>query len=344
LIELSIDPRDVRPAAPQRLVALELIATGKALPKQCVTSAELDRRLGHPPGFVERRSGVAQRYYVSAAESQSALGAQALRDALARGGIAPDSIDLLISASGVQEQALPNTAARILHHAGLPAGTPGYDVGASCLSFLCALQVASGLLHTGAYRRIAIVAADLASRGIDWSQPEASLIFGDGAAAVIVEAGRASAGIAACRFETHPAGRTFCEIRAGGTRRNPRVGVDASDFLFHMEGKRIFRLASELIESFLQRLLEQNGISIDDIDVVVPHQASHLAMAHIRQRLGVPAASVIDIYAQHGNQVAASMPTALHEAVITGLATPGRQMLLLGSGAGLMLGGMVLRT
>jgi 3-oxoacyl-[acyl-carrier-protein] synthase-3 len=332
------------PAVCQPLIPLQLIATGKALPKECVTSAELDRRLGHQAGFVERRSGVVRRYYASAKASQSALGAEALRDALTRGAIAPDSIDLLISACGVPEQALPNTAAHILKHAGLADGTPGFDVGASCLSFLAAMQTAAGLLHTGAYRRIAIVASDLASRGIDWAQPEASLIFGDGAAAAIVEAGRGEAGIVACRFETYPAGRAFCEIRAGGTRRNPRVGADASDFLFHMDGKRIFRLASGLIEGFLQRLLGQNGLAIGDIDTVVPHQASHLAMTHIRQRLGVPAASVIDIYAGHGNQVAASLPTALHEAVSTGRATPGRQMLLLGSGAGLMLGGMVLRT
>lgn len=328
----------------QRFLPLQLIATGKALPKECVTSAELDRRLGHRPGFVEQRSGVTQRHHAGAGESQSELGALALRDALARGAIAPDSIDLLISASGVQEQALPCTAARILQHAGLAEGTPGFDVGASCLSFLAAMQTAAGLLNGGAYRRIAIVASDLASRGIDWSQPEASFIFGDGAAAAIVEAGGGTTGITACRIETYPAGREFCEIRAGGTRRNPRSGVDDADFLFHMDGRRVFRMASGLFQGFLQRLFDQGGLSMADIHTVVPHQASHLSMTHIRDRLGVPPESLIDIYANHGNQVAASMPTALHEAVVTGRLGPGRLALLLGTGAGLTLGGMVLRT
>lgn len=324
------------------MIPLRLIATGKALPAECVTSAALDVRLRHPEGFVQKRSGVVHRYFAASHESQSELAAKALHDALRRSGIRPASIDLLISACGTQEQALPNTGARILRHAGLPDGTPAFDVGASCLSFLAALQVAACMMHAGVHKRIAIVASDLASRGLDWSDPEASLIFGDGAAAVVVEPGDAQVGIASCVLETHPAGLAFCEIRAGGTRRNPRVGVDDGDFLFHMDGKRIFKLVSGLMANFMQRLLDQGGWRINDIDTVVPHQASHLGMAHMRQRLGVPAAAVVDIYAHHGNQVSASMPTALHEAVITGRAKPGNRLLMLGSAAGLTIGGMAL--
>lgn len=323
---------------------VKLIATGKALPAECITSAALDSVLGYTAGSVQKRSGVVHRYHASARDSQSTLAAAALRDAVSRAGLRAGSIDLLISACGVQEQALPNTAARVLREAGLATGTPGFDVGASCLSFLPALQVAASLLQNGSYKRIAIVAADLASRGIDWAEPEASLIFGDGAAAVVVEAGDGAAGIAACQFETHPEGLELCEIRAGGTRCNPRVGVSEADFLFRMDGKRIFKLAAGLMESFVNRLLRAGNWSIGDVDTIVPHQASHLSMAHMRQRLCVPAASVVDIYAHHGNQVAASIPTALHEAVVTGRAGPGHRLMLLGSAAGLTLGGMLLHT
>ncbi|MFT4267246.1 MAG: 3-oxoacyl-[acyl-carrier-protein] synthase III C-terminal domain-containing protein [Xenophilus sp.] len=324
------------------MLPLRLIATGKALPAERVTSAALDLRLGHAQGYVQKRSGVVWRYHAAAHESQSALAAKALHDAVHRAGIRLDSIDLLISAGGIQEQALPGTAVRILHESGLPDGTPAFDVGASCLGFLAALRVAASLLHAGAYRRIAIVASDLASRGLNWAEPEASLIFGDGAAAAVVEAGSGCVGIASCLLETYPAGRELCEIRAGGTRRNPRVGVSEADFLFRMDGKRVFKLASSLMEGFMRRLLDPHGWSIGDIDTVVPHQASHLSMAHMRQRLGIPAASLVDIYAHHGNQVAASMPTALHEALISGRARQGSRLLLLGSAAGLTLGGMVL--
>lgn len=331
------------PSAPERtLLPLAILATGKALPSRRVPSAALDAELGRAPGWVQQKSGIAQRHYASPHESQAELAATALRDALARGGIAPGSIDLLLSASGVPDQALPAMSCRILEPAGLAAGTPAFDVNASCLGFLAALQMAAGLLASGAYRRIAITASDLASRGIDWADPEASLIFGDGAAAVIVEAGAPGQGIVMQRFETHPSGKQMCEVRAGGTARNPRTGVVAQDYLFAMQGRAVFKLVSGLLDGFLQRLFQGSGRGLSDIDLIVPHQASHLSMQHLQKRLDVPAQRVVDIYAQHGNQVCASLPTALHEALAGGRARRGSQLLMLGSAAGVTLGGMVL--
>ncbi|MFM0322292.1 3-oxoacyl-[acyl-carrier-protein] synthase III C-terminal domain-containing protein [Caballeronia glebae] len=325
------------------MLPLSILSSGKALPAHRVTSAELDITLAKPSGYVEKRSGIRYRYHAGPDESQSALAARALDDALARGGIDASSIDLLLSASGVQEQALPSTACRILDLAGLRPGTPGFDISASCVSFLVALEVAAGLLNAGAHRRIAIVASDLASRGIDWGCPEASLIFGDGAAAVVVERGDGTRGIESYRLQTFPEGKAYCEIRAGGTRRNPRVGVDAADFLFRMDGKRVFKLSASVLDGLLAGLLDDAHVTLDDIDTIVPHQASHLGMQHVAARLKVAPERVVDIYATHGNQVAASIPTALHEAFLTGRAQAGQRVMLVGTAAGLTVGGMIIR-
>ena len=118
------------------MLPIHLLSTGKALPEQRVTSAELDTRLGHSAGYVRKKSGIDVRHHATLAEHQSELAGAAVRDALRRANVPAASIDLLISASGVQEQALPNTATRILEPAGLPAGTPAFDVNASCLSFI----------------------------------------------------------------------------------------------------------------------------------------------------------------------------------------------------------------
>lgn len=324
------------------ILPISILSSGKALPGRRISSAELDARLSKSAGWVYKRSGVAYRFHAHDHESQSAVGAQALRDALTRGGIEPDSIDLLLSASGVQEQALPSTAALILDHAGLRAGTPGFDVNASCFSFPVALHVAAGLLATSSYRRVAIVASDLASRGIDWSSAETSLIFGDGAAAVIVERGDGARGIEGYQLRTYPEGKTYCEVRAG-TQRNPRLGTQASDFLFQMDGKRVFRLTASVMERLLSDLLGEAAVSLDDIDTVVPHQASHLGMRHIAERLRVRTEQLVNIYATHGNQVAASIPTALHEAFVTGRARPGQRLMLIGTAAGVTVGGMILK-
>jgi 3-oxoacyl-[acyl-carrier-protein] synthase-3 len=324
------------------MLNLRIVSTGKALPRQRVTSGQLDVLLGQRPGYVEGKSGIFYRHTASATESQSGLAAQALLDAFARAGLKPGQAELLIAACGVQEQALPNTASRILEAAGFPAGVPGIDVNASCLSFMAALTHAGALIQAGVYRRIAIVSADLPSRGVNWDEPEASLIFGDGAASAIVERGNAGQGIRAQCFETYPEGKELCEVRAGGTRRNPRSGIEDADFLFRMNGKGVFKLASKIVPKFLDRLLESAGIPIEGVDVLVPHQASHLGMQHMLKKVGVPQSRVINIYPIHGNQVAASVPTALHAAYEQGLAKPGANVLLLGTAAGLTVGGMVI--
>ncbi len=202
--------------------------------------------------------------------------------------------------------------------------------------------MAAGLLNTGVYRRIAIVSADIASRGIDWEDEESSLIFGDGAACAIVERGDGRSGILSYLMETYPEGSDLCEIRAGGTRCNPRAGMNDSDFLFHMKGKQLFRQASALIEGYLERLLSAAGLTLTQIATVVPHQASHLSLEHMRKRLHVAPEALVDIYRYRGNQVAASIPSALHEAAITDRLNANQPVMLIGTAAGLTLGGMVL--
>jgi 3-oxoacyl-[acyl-carrier-protein] synthase-3 len=323
-------------------IPVRVIATGKALPSLRVSSESLDKSRGWPAGQTFAQSGVRVRHFAAEGESQSQLGASALADALQRAALPASSIDLLISACGVPEQALPSTACFIAGHAGLPRGTPAFDVNASCLGFMAALRVAAGLLASGGYERIAVVASDMASRGLDWDEPEASLIFGDGAAAVILEKGDGAQGIAAYRMETFPEGKRFCEIRGGGSQRNPPNATVPKDFLFRMDGRAVFKLAAKVMPPFLEALMAQTDGGKASIDLVVPHQASHLGMAHAARKLGLPASQIVNIYETHGNQVAASLPTALHEAVVTNRAKAGDRLLLIGTAAGLTIGGLVL--
>lgn len=293
-------------------------------------------------GLCVQKRGVRERHFACGTESQSQLGAAALADALARACLKPSDLDLLIGACGVPEQALRSTACLIAEKAGLNPGAAAFDVNASCLSFLVALRLAASLLVTSSYQRIAIVSCDLPSRGVDWNEPEASLIFGDGAAAVILERGHAAQGIRAFGFETYPEGREFCEIRAGGTQRNPRMGAVPQDYLFRMDGRAVFKMAAQVIPGFLEKLMQNIDGGIKSIDLVVPHQASHLGMAHVARKLKLPESRIVNIYETHGNQVAASIPTALHEAITTERAGPGSRLLLMGTAAGLSVGGLVL--
>lgn len=323
------------------LIPIKLIATGKALPSQQISSAQLDVQLGKREGYVQKYTGIDYRYHASMEEGQAQLGAKALQQALLEARIPAASIDLLISASAIPVQALPCTATHILRHSSLLDGTPGFDINMSCASFVVALHVAAGFLQTGSYKRIAIVSSELASRGLNWEDEESSLIFGDGAACAIVELGDGSSGILSYHMQTYAKEGDFCEIRAGGTRCNAKVGMVESDFYFRMDGRKVFKMAAAYIKDFQTQLLSKAESAIQDIDWVIPHQGSHLGIMHIHKILGIETHKVVNIYKHHGNQVAASIPTALHEMVTDGRWQSGNKVMLMGTAASLSLAALI---
>lgn len=242
---------------------------------------------------------------------------------------------------------MPSNAALMHRELGLSKlGVPAFDVGASCLGFLAALDTLSWPIAAGRYRHVLIVAADIASCGVDWRCLESSAIFGDGAAAAVVGFAADDQGscIAASSLRTLSEGAGLCEIPAGGSRYHPNRLDEPFEplMVFRMDGKGVFKLASAELPAFVDRLLSEAGVSLREVDWIVPHQASQLAITHLTRRLGLRADSVVDIFANHGNQVAASLPTALDIAIRDGRIRRGHRLLLIGTGAGLSLGSMVL--
>jgi len=323
---------------------IRIVGTGVAMPSNAVTSTELDVRLGLADGTVERKTGVSRRY-VESRRNAAELGAEAARCALDAAGLGLDDIDCVVAASGTPDQPLPYNAALIHEALGFRSrGTPAFDVNASCLSFLMALDTTSYLIDARRYRRILIVSSDIGSPGLDWSHLEASGIFGDGAAAAIVEhAEHSNSGILASSFATFSEGAHFCEIKGGGSRY-PASGGEGFPALaqFRMNGKAVFRLVSQHLPAFVERLVHDAGVCVADIPVVVPHQASDHGLDYVRRALDLRDDQLVDIFATHGNQIGASMPSALHAAIASGQLRRGDTTLLLGSSAGVSLGGMVL--
>lgn len=325
---------------------LRLLGCGVAVPPP-LDSAELDQRLGLAPGTVEARSGVHRRPVHPG--HVATLGAQAARAALAAAALGPADIDLLLCASATGDQELPCNAALLQRELGWgSSGMPAFDLNASCLGFLVALEVVAALLNQRSVRRVLVVSADIASCGLDWSTLEASAIFGDGAAAAVFALPAADEDSALLSFglETYGDGAEDCRIEAGGSRFHPsRVGAAAmaTRALFRMQPERLYKRAARTLPALVERVLAQAGLARDRIDCVVPHQASHQGLAHMRKRLGLPAGRFVDIYRTHGNQVAASLPTALHHAISSGALRRGQLALLLGTGAGLSVGAAVLR-
>ena len=325
---------------------IRIQGSGAVRPETRSSSDEIDRRLGRPAGWTWAQFSVLCRGVAGPDETSSSLGATAARIALAAASWDASEIDVIVAACGVMEQPIPGTACLIQRRLGLGnSGVPCFDVNATCLSFLVALDTLSLSAKVGRWRRALIVSADIASAALDFEQPEASVIFGDGAAAVAVEAVDGPSQVLAYRLETYGDGADLCRLEAGGTRLRPHE--DLNGFLarsrFQMDGPGVFKATAKRFPSFIARLMKESGLSFEDIDVVVPHQASAAALGHLRRTLPIPQERIVDIFADHGNQIAASLPSALHAAIHTGRLQRGQVVLMVGTAAGVSLGGAVLR-
>lgn len=326
-----------------------LAGLGAYAPRENRPSQVLDAVFGNPSGWTETQFGIASRGVAGPDETTSMMGAAAARRALAAAGWADGDFDVLIGACAVMEQPIPGTSVLIQEALGLGrSGVWAFDVNQTCLSFLAALDVAAMGFATGRFRRALIVSSDIASAGLDWDTPAAAAIFGDGAAAVCVEAGDDpnGPGLLSRGFETFGEGKDLATLRSGGTRIRVEHGIEAlaDGARFHMDAVGIFKAVARPLPALIDRVLDEAGLTRETVDVIVGHQASAPGIEHVRRLMGGNPDRIVDIFATRGNQIAASLPTALAEADARGLLAPGRSVLLLGTAAGVSTAAMVLRT
>lgn len=323
---------------------VKISGTGKYVPEQKVTAEEMDEKLQVKRGWVEKKTGVHTRHFIQE-ETASQMGAASAKDALESAGLTPSDIDCIVCTSGTAEQEIPCTASLIQRELGKEySGIPCFDINSTCLSFLTGLDVMSTLVAVGTYRHVLLVASDVASVGLNWSDKESAGLFGDGAAAVIISTSTSteSSHIMYSKMETYSEGADLSQIRGGGTKVHPRNTTSIEPYLFEMDGRAIYKLTSKVLPSFVDSLLSSTSFTMSDFDVVVTHQASAMAMRLMARKVGISEEQLIYILPSYGNMIAASIPLAIHEAITENRLQRGDRVLLLGTSAGLSLGGMVL--
>ena len=324
---------------------VKIVGVGKFLPKKIVTSEDMDQRLQLPSGWTYKKSGVKVRHYVDG-ETASFMGAMAAREAIEDANLRLTDLDCIISGSGTMEQPIPCNAALIQKQLGLEdSGIPCFDVNTTCLSFVNALDIASLYIELGVYETVLIVSTEIASVGLNWKEKESCVLFGDGAAAVIVQKtpDHEQSGMYPMLMETYSVGSAFTEIRGGGTKMHPREHRDDTkeEFLFHMNGPAVFRLSSKKLPAFVEKLLANSQSTMDDLQAVIPHQASGMAMRLMKRKLQIPDSIFVDVIEYYGNMIAASIPIALYEAIRSQKLERGGKGMFIGTSAGLSIGGMV---
>ena len=311
------------------------------------TSDFHDRHFGLAAGSCEQSTGVRSRS-VCTDESVPQFAARALRAALDAASLRVRDLDLLVFAGASRHQPIPSSAAMVLHEMAETGAAPAaFDVDATCLSFLQAFDLATALLESGRHRRIAIVSAETPTRFLDPECPRTYPLIGDGAVAFILNA--AAVGIPfvqlASGFRNHAEHARHCQVRGGlaGLPAFDLTPENRRDYLFQMDGKSLYRAAAVHLPPFLAEFEKKAGLAVPDFDLVVPHQASRSALDLLARRLRIRKEGLVDILADHGNQVAASIPTALHHALHERRPEPGSTLLMIGTGAGLGLGALGLK-
>ena len=322
-------------------VAAIITGTGSALPADCVTNAELVRRLAErgiesSDDWIVERTGIRQRYLADPDTASSHLAAEAARRALAAAGRDASSVDLIIVATSTPDYVFPSTACLVQKALGISGGA-AFDVQAVCSGFVYALATADAMIRSGMATCALVIGAEVFSRILDWNDRGTCVLFGDGAGAVLLEAGD-KPGILACRL--HADGQYEHILRTPGNVC--KGGITGSPMLT-MDGQAVFKLAVTVLDEVARETLSAVGMTIDQLDWLIPHQANVRILQATAKRLGLSREKVIVTVDQHANTSAASVPLALDVAVRDGRIQAGQHVLLEGVGGGFTWGAVLVR-
>jgi len=313
---------------------------GSALPKRCVTNKELESTVDTSDEWIVQRTGIKQRYIAGDDETTSSLGIAAGRAALERAGLTPDDIDLVVCATSTPDYTFPSTATMIQAGLGITKGV-AFDLQAVCAGFVFAVSTAEKFLVSGSHKRALVIGAETFSRILDWEDRTTCVLFGDGAGALVLEAqeeepGAAPRGVLASRLRSDGRHRSKLYVD-GGPSTTKTVGF------LRMEGKEVFRFAVGQVTDVMAETFAGSGISAQDLDWFVPHQANRRIIDASAQKFGIPPEKVVTTVQDHGNTSAASIPLALSVACEDGRIKPGDLVMIEAIGGGFTWGAAIIR-
>ncbi|GBC80122.1 3-oxoacyl-[acyl-carrier-protein] synthase 3 [bacterium HR09] len=309
---------------------------GTALPARVLTNADFERMVETSDEWIVTRTGIRERHVVGEGESLATLAVEAGKKAMADAGVDPQEVELLILATATPEQPIPATAAIIQPQLGVMRAAC-FDLSAACSGFLYALQVARQFFSTGEVSTALVIGAETLSRYTDYTDRATCVLFGDGAGAVVLKAADAGQGILRMAWHTDGSMADFICMPGGGSKFPPNVKeyVDARLPFIKMRGNETFKVAVRALAEVCEEVLTAAGVKVDDIDLLVPHQANIRIIDAVASRLGVPPEKVFVNVDRVGNTSAASIPLALADARAQGRLKPGDLVLMAAFGGGL---------
>jgi 3-oxoacyl-[acyl-carrier-protein] synthase III len=298
-----------------------------------LTNDELSTLVDTSDEWIMERTGIRERRIAAPDEALTDLALPAAREALEQAGVAAKDIDLLVCATVTPDMMFPTSSALLADELGAPDAA-AYDLLAGCTGFMYAVAQAYGMMAAGLAQRSLVVGGDVLSRILDWTDRSTLVLFGDGAGAVVLERVERP-GFLGFELGADGGGGLHLSLPGSGSRR---IQDGTGNGFVHMNGREVFRFATRVLVSSAQAVLERCGVSVDDVDVYVPHQANVRIMDHAAEKLGIPRERMVVNVDRYGNTSSGSIPLALAEAQRDGRLKKGDLVLMTGMGAGLTWG------
>lgn len=321
-----------------------LAAVGAYVPDRVVTNSDLERQVDTSDEWIVTRTGIRERRFAAPQQASSDLGLSAARSALAAAGIEAAALDMVIVSTATPDHLFPSTAAILADRLGA-RNAAAFDLSAACTGFVYGLAQATALVEAGLARTVLVVGAEVLSRVTDHADRATCVLFGDAAGAALVTAAPAGAVTGFLGFElgADGSGGDLLIIPAGGGRAPLSAPPGPAAAYIQMNGPEVFRFACRVMVESAERLLDALEMTIDEIDLVVPHQANSRIIDHAAERLGIPQDRLFNNIDRYGNTSSASIPLALAEARDAGRLRAGDLLLLVGFGGGLTWGSTIVR-
>ncbi len=312
---------------------------GAYMPDCVLSNDDLAQRMDTTDEWIRQRTGIGQRHIAAEGELTSDIAEKASRAALDSAGVSAEDMDLIILATATPDNTFPATATRVQAHLGANSGCVAFDLQAVCSGFIFALATADNMLRLGQAKTALVIGAEVFSRILDWEDRSTCVLFGDGAGAIVLQAGEGDeddAGVLSTHI--HSDGRFYDMLYVdGGPGSTGKAGY------LRMDGREVFRHAVERMSESVEIVLKDSGCSIDDIDWFVPHQANSRIMTGVAKRLGLAEERVVSTVESQANTSAATIPLALAVAKEDGRLRPGNLVALSALGGGFAWGAALVR-
>ena len=317
-----------------------IAGTGRYVPEKVLTNTDLEKIVETSDEWIIKRTGIRERRIAAEDQSTSDLALEAARVALDRAGLAAEDLDAIILATLTPDTYCPAGACYVQNLLGA-TNACAFDLSAACTGFVYGITVGSSLVRTGVHKNVLVLGAETLSRFIDYTDRNTCILFGDGAgAAVLSRAEEGSDSRLLDHYLRSDGGGTDLIIMPGGGARRPSSHdtVDGKLHFLSMQGNDVFKFATKSMQTLIETAIERNGLSVDDLDLVVPHQVNSRIIDTVLRKVDIPEEKIYLNLQRYGNTSAASVPMALHEAVEEGRVQAGSLVLLVAFGAGLTWG------